>query len=86
MKKKDEAIYTDFNSSMERIKAQNERYENASPEYKVLHGVLNNLNEAFYAIKYRSRAKEDILLELAQARGKVTALAIMELNKDKGKE
>lgn len=68
---------------MSEYKGQNERYENASPEYKVLHGVLNNLNEAFNGIKYRSRSKEDVLLALSQALGKVTALAIIELNKSK---
>ena len=84
--KKEEPIYGDFTSSMGRIKAQNERYENASPEYKVLHGVLNHLSNAYYAIKYKQKAREDVLAELAEAKGGITALAIMELNKSKDKE
>ena len=85
-KKKEEPIYSDINSTMERIKEENKRYENATPEYKVLHGVLNNLSNAFYGIKYKEKSREDVLLELAEAKGKVIALAINELNKGKGEE
>ncbi len=81
MKKKEEPNYSDINSTMERVKAENERYENASPEYKVLHSVLINLSNAFCGIKYRQKSKEDVLLELAEAKGKISVLAINELNK-----
>lgn len=85
-KKKEEPIYNDINSTMERVKEENKRYENATPEYKVLHDVLNNLSNAFYGIKYKEKSREDVLLELAEAKGKVIALVINELNKGKGEE
>lgn len=86
MKKKEETIHTNFNSSMEIIKEQNERYENASPEYKVLYGVINQLSNVFYGIKYKSRTKEEVLLDLAEAKGKISVLMLEELDKTKNKE
>lgn len=80
-----ETIYSDIDANMKRIKVQNERYENATPDYKVLYGIFNNLSNAFYAIKYKEKGKEDILIELAEARGKVSTLMIKELHKTKNK-
>lgn len=85
-KNKEDPVYSDITSSMERIKAQNERYENATPEYKVLHSVLNHLSNAFYGIKYKSRTKEEVLLDLAEAKGKISVLMLEELDKTKNKE
>lgn len=86
IKKKEEPIYSNITHSMERIKLQNERYENATPEYKVLHGVLNHLSNVFYGIKYKSRTKDDLLLDLAEAKGKLSVLMLEELDKTKNKE
>lgn len=54
---KDETRYTNFKYSMEEIKANNERYENASPEYRVLHGVLNHLSIAFMVLNTKKKAE-----------------------------
>lgn len=87
MKNKEEVIFSDTSTIKKVIEDENEIYRNSTPEFKVMKDVLSSLSRAYYAIKYKEGNKEesneDALLELVEARGKLTALSYMELAKSK---
>ena len=62
-KKKEEPVYSDFTSSMERIKAQNERYENKKDDF-----IQQAVNNAFDLSLKRQQKKIAYKIQLSNRR------------------